>query len=147
MNEYLSTWRVKIDLTGETRKTEHEVVLKTAYDAMVGNALELKARLDNANELFALQHRVVDEMFAFAVRYSSSLRAEWGGENILRISDAARDDQRIRDLIHSAGQKRISDETVNAYREYLIGLRCSSKCPVCGLDTPHTHATHASGGG
>lgn len=47
---YLSTWMVKIDLTGETKKTEHEVVLKTNYDGMAGTALEIKSRLDAANE-------------------------------------------------------------------------------------------------
>lgn len=31
---YLSTWLVKIDLTGETKSTEHEVVLRSAYDGL-----------------------------------------------------------------------------------------------------------------
>lgn len=46
---YLSSWLVKIDLSGETKPTEHEVVLKSAYDGMAGAALEIKARLDAAN--------------------------------------------------------------------------------------------------
>lgn len=47
---YLSTWLVKIDLCGSTKKTEHEVVLKTDYDGIAGTALEIKSRLDAANE-------------------------------------------------------------------------------------------------
>jgi len=83
----------------------------------------------------------LDEMFDYA-RRNNGVRTY--GERGFK-TEAQRDEALIRDLVQSAGVKRISDYTVQAYREYLVGLRCSSKCPICGVDTPHTHAPVADG--
>jgi hypothetical protein len=83
----------------------------------------------------------LDEMFEYA-RRNNGVRT-YGDHGF--PTEAARDDALIRDLIQSAGVRRLSDYTVQAYREYLVGLRCSSKCPICGIDTPHTHLTSDAG--
>lgn len=84
----------------------------------------------------------LDEMFELARR--NICDREWGGENVIQRTEAQRDEALIRKLIQSAGVRRVSDFTVQAYREYLTGFRCSSRCPICGIDTPHTHAASQS---